>query len=399
MGCLAEILRSDYMPKLTKRFVESIVPDPQKPLKYWDDEVRRFGVVVLPSGRRTYCIEYRNSNHVQKRLKIGIHGQITCEEARNLAKIRLGKIAHGEDLAEKVKEVRQLPTFTELANDYIKRHGPKKRPRSLKEDERLLRNTLLPIFGTCKVQSITRRDIETLHLQLSNMPYKANHVLALLSKMFNLAISWGWRTDNPIKGIQKYQEEKRDRWLSEEEIQRLWMILDRYPQHLTAYIFKLLLLTGARKSEAMHATWNQFDLEKGIWIKPSHLTKQKKTEYLPLSDQTLSILQEVKKLSGNSVYVFPGRVGGQPIKEIKTFWKSVLKAASLSNVRIHDLRHTHASHLVSSGLSLSIVGKLLGHTQVSTTQRYAHLADAPLRQAAELFSSKVKAANIKELAS
>lgn len=328
-----------------------------------------------------------------------MHGQITPEEARNLAKIQLGKVAYRKDLAEITKQARSLPTFIHLANDYIERHGPKKRASSLKADEKLLKNTLLPIFGSMKVESIDKRTIEMLHLRLSDTPYQANRVLALLSKMFSLAESWGWRVGNPVRGIQKYQEEKRDRWLNEEEIQHLWAVLDKYSQHLTAYIFKFLLLTGARKGEAMQATWDQFDLEKGIWTKPFHLTKQKKKEYLPLSAQALSILQEVKKLSSNSIYLFPGRVEGQPIKEIKTFWKSVLKAANLANVRIHDLRHTHASHLVSSGLSLSIVGKLLGHTQASTTQRYAHLADEPLRQAAELFSTKVKAVNKKKFAS
>ena len=397
MGCLTEILGGDDMPKLTKRFIESIVPDPQKPLKYWDDELSRFGVVVLPSGRRTYCIEYRNANHVQKRVKIGVHGQITPEEARNLAKIKLGKVAYGEDLAEITKQVRHLPTVAELANDYLERHAQRKRDKSFKEDQRLLKSHIIPSWGSIKVANIDRREIEDLHKNLGKKPYQANRVIALASKMFSLAVSWGWRADNPVVGIQKYQEEKRDRWLDEEELQRLWAILDEYPQHLTAYIFKFLLLTGARKGEAMQATWDQFNLEKGIWTKPSHLTKQKKTEYLPLSEQTLNILQEVKKLSSNSVYLFPGRIDGQPIKELKTFWKTVIKSAKLENVRIHDLRHTHASHLVSSGLSLSIVGKLLGHTQASTTQRYAHLADGPLRQAVELFSSKVGKANLRKV--
>lgn len=157
----------------------------------------------------------------------------------------------------------------------------------------------------------------------------------------------------------------------------------------TAYVFKLLLLTGARKNEIMTATWDQFDLEKGIWCKPSPMTKQKK-EYLPLSDKAVEVLNQLQNLSHSKAnYLFPGRVEGEPLKEIKTFWKTVTKQANLENVRIHDLRHTHASHLVSSGLSLSIVGKLLGHTQASTTQRYAHLADEPLRQAAELFGKKV----------
>lgn len=376
--------------KLTKRFVDSIEPDPKLTLKFWDIELRGFGLIVLPSGRRTYCIEYRNADRVKRRLKIGVHGQITAEEARNLAKIQLGKVAHGEDLAEKVRQVRNLSTMQELAHDYIERHGPRKKPRSLEEDKFLLNKIILPALGSMKVALITRRDIESLHLLLAQKPYQANRTLSLLSTMFGLALNWGWRTDNPVKGIKKYHEEKRERWLDDDELQRLWSVLDKHSHHLTSYVFKFLLLTGARKSEAMQATWDHFDLGRGIWIKPSHLTKQKKREYLPLSDKAVSLLHEVRHLNPDSPFVFPGKVEGQPIKEIKTFWKRVLKEAQLQNVRIHDLRHTHASHLVSSGLSLSIVGKLLGHTQASTTQRYAHLADEPLRQAAELFSSKVK---------
>jgi integrase len=377
------------MPKLTKRFIDSIVPDPKKTLRFWDDELRRFGVIVLPSGRRTYCIEYRNAERIQKRIKIGVHGHVTAEEARNLAKIQLGQVARGEDVLEQSKQIRKLTLFNELAHDYLERHGKRKRTKSLSEDQRLLKSHILPTLGPLRITKISRREIEDLHAHLGEHPYQANRVLALLSKMFSLAMSWGWREDNPVKRIQKYQEEKRDRWLNEEEVQCLWAVLDRHPKHITAYIFKFLLLTGARKSEAMQATWDQFDLEKGLWTKPSHLTKQKKTEYLPLSVRALSVLQDVKKLSGTSSYVFPGRIEGQPLKELKTFWKSTLKAANLENTRIHDLRHTHASYLVSSGLSLSIVGKLLGHTQASTTQRYAHLADEPLRQAAELFSTMV----------
>jgi integrase len=209
--------------------------------------------------------------------------------------------------------------------------------------------------------------------------------------MFSLAIVWGWREDHPVKGIPRYQEEKRDRWLNEEELNRFWETLERYPNHLMTFVLKLLLLTGARKSEVLKATWEQFDLESGVWTKPSHLTKQKKKEHLPLSEQALQLLEQLKKLGKNeSQYLFPSQNRDKPIYNIKGFWEKVIKEAKLENVRIHDLRHTHASHLVSSGLSLSIVGKLLGHTQASTTQRYAHLADAPLRQAAQLFGNKIK---------
>ena len=378
------------MSKLNKRFVESIKSDPNKTLKLWDSELKGFGVVVLPSGRKTYCIQYRNQDRTLKRLKIGVHGVISPEEARDLAKKQLGSLAHGKDPAMVKDEVRKSPSITALADEYIDRHASKKRPKSLYEDKNLLNKLILPAIGSYSVARISRRDLEDLHGRLERTPYQANRVIALLSKMFSLAISWGWRDDNPAIGIKKYQEEKRDRWLNKDELSRLWAVLDKYDTHPTSYLFKLLLLTGARKGEAMMATWDQFDLENGVWTKPSHLTKQKKKEHLPLSDKTVSLLKRLKDLNNpGSSYLFPGRVAGQPIKEIKTFWKKVLKEASLENVRVHDLRHTHASHLVSSGLSLSVVGKLLGHTQAATTQRYAHLADEALRDAAELFGTKV----------
>jgi len=265
-----------------------------------------------------------------------------------------------------------------------------KNEQSILEDKKLITSTIEPAFGMKKVDAITRKEVEQLHTKMAKTTYQANRAIALLSKMFSLAVAWGWRMDNPAQGIERYQEEKRDRWLQAEELARFWGVLDRYPQNITALLLKFLLLTGARKGEAMGATWDQFDFKKGIWTKPSHMTKQKKKEHLPLSTDALAVLGALSSIKKDEFnYVFPGRIKGQPLKEIKTFWKKVLNEAGIENLRIHDLRHTHASHLVSSGMSLSIVGKLLGHTQASTTQRYAHLADEPLRQAAELFGSKV----------
>lgn len=261
------------MPNITKRFVESITPDPHKLSQYWDTSLKGFGVIVLPSGRRTYCIQYRNQNRVVKRLKIGVHGQVTTEEARALARKHLASVAHGEDPVQAKQQTQNLFSMQDLARDYIERHGQKKREKSLKEDSKLLRNIIMPSLGSLKVAHVSRREIESLHLRLKDTPYQANRVIALLSKMFSLAVSWGWRTDNPAQGIEKYQEEKRDRWLNDDELQRLWSVLDKYPENTTAYVFKFLLLTGARKGEALQATWDQFELEKGRWIKPAHLTK------------------------------------------------------------------------------------------------------------------------------
>lgn len=380
------------MPKITKRFVEAITPQPDRTLQHWDSELKGFGILVLPSGRRTYFIQYRISNRIRKHLKIGIHGQISTEEARTLAKKYLGEIAHGEDPATKKKENRDLPLIKDLAQDYLDRYAiPKKRPRSIAEDKKLLKNIILPTIGNQQVKHISRRTIENLHNQLEKAPYQANRVLALLSKMLSLAIAWGWKSDNPVKGIERYQEEKRDRWLDEQELNQFWDALENYPYHPATFVLKILLLTGARKSEVLQASWNQFDLERAVWTKPSHLTKQKKREHLPLSEEVLEILYQLKRLNKNkSQYLFPGKNGEKPMRDIKHLWGKIIKEAKLENVRIHDLRHTHASHLVSSGLSLSIVGKLLGHTQASTTQRYAHLADEPLRKATALFGNKVK---------
>lgn len=375
------------MPKLTKKYVESIKPDMDGPIKAWDSEIKGFGLITLPSGRKTYCIQYRNKDRVKKRLKIGVHGQITTELAREKAKQLMGRASQGEDPATEKKEHRDRFTMKDLIRDYLEVHAVKKRAKSIQEDKQLIKNIIEPLMGNKTVESITRKELEQFHNNLSKTPYQANRALALLSKMFSCSVAWGWRTDNPVQGIERYQEEKRDRWLGSDELNRFWGALDKYPENTTALLLKFLLLTGARKGEAMGATWDQFDLNQGVWTKPSHMTKQKKKEHLPLSREALAVLKKMKK--PNAVYVFPGRVEGEPLKEIKKFWKKILKEAEIENLRVHDLRHTHASHLVSSGLSLSIVGKLLGHTQASTTQRYAHLADKPLREAAELFGSKV----------
>ena len=172
--------------------------------------------------------------------------------------------------------------------------------------------------------------------------------------------------------------------------------MEEYQDQSVANALRLLLLTGSRRNEVLHATWDQFNLEAGVWTKPAHTTKQKRMEHLPLPAEALDILKEMGGES-DSPFLFPGKIPGKPLQEIKKAWATIIKKADLANVRIHDLRHTHASHLVSSGLSLSIVGKLLGHTQASTTQRYAHLADEPLRQATQVFGNTIGALKSRDL--
>lgn len=171
--------------------------------------------------------------------------------------------------------------------------------------------------------------------------------------MFSLSIRWGWRTDNPVRGIEKYHEEKRYRWLS-------------------------------------NAKWSEIDFEKGVWVKPSHHIKQKRTERLPLSSTALQLLSAMQEAEFTSEYLFPGKNPEKPLYDLKRFWRSIMLSLDIQDYRIHDNRHTHASQLVSSGMSLAIVDRLLGHTNPITTQRYAYLADDPLREAAEIIAAKMR---------
>lgn len=379
------------MPKLTKLCIDALSADAAREYFIWDDELKGFGARVKPSGIISFLIQYRNTGGRSRKYTLGQYGRLTPDEARQLARQQLAAVARGEDPAKERADTRAAPTVADLAADYLERHAPKKRPRSISDDTRMIERHILPRFGRFKVEEVTRRDFERLHLALKDTPYHANRLLALLSKMFSLAVKWNWRMDNPVRGIERFPEEKRDRWLSEVELQRLLVVLRDHPNRRAARAVRFILLTGARRGEVLEARWEQFDFDRGVWTKPAHTTKQKRTEHVPLSPQALALLQELRAEADDKdpdeTYVFPGEVEGQAVTDIKKFWRSVRKLASIPDVRLHDLRHTFASHLVSSGLSLPLVGKLLGHTQAATTQRYAHLADDPQRAAAAQFGA------------
>jgi len=383
--------------KLTKRFVESIKPHEKNEQLIWDSELKGFGVRIFPTGRRTYFVQYRNQCGSTRRKKIGVHGVITADLARDEAKKLLGDVAKGEDPSKDFQKAKVKPTFEGLASKYLEIYArTEKRPKSYKEDKRMLEKIILKKWRGKKLEEITAYDIQRLHHELQGTIYVANRVRSLLHKMFNLAIQWNWTSLNPVEGVNKYQEQKRNRWLNDQEVQSLYDVLDSYHNQSVANAIRLLVLTGARKNEVLAAEWEQFDLESGVWTKPAHTTKEKKMEHLPLSSQVVSLLKKIKE-EATTPHLFPGKIDGKPLQDIKKAWKTIITRAGLTEVRIHDLRHTHASHLVSSGLSLSIVGKLLGHTQASTTHRYAHLADEPLREAAEFFGNKVERLTSKDI--
>jgi integrase len=375
---------------LTKTMVEALVPA-SRDVVVWDAALPGFGVRIKPTGVRSYIVQYRNSETgASKRMTIGRHGPLlTFDQAKRQARAVMVDAMRGDDPAAERRAKRTAPTVTLLATDYLEKYArPKKRPKSVRDDQAMLENIILPRLGSTQVAAVGRREIETLHASMEDRPYQANRVLALLSKMFNLAVGWGWRPDNPVRGIKRYDEQKRDRWLNNDELKRLSAALHAHPNRRAANVVILQLLTGARMGEVLSSKKADFDVTRGVWRKPAHQTKQRRTEHLPLSAGATELVSAIIKSAPESPYLFPGNVPGQPLREIKNFWGSVLRQAEISDYRRHDNRHTYASHLVSSGLSLEIVGRLLGHTSPTTTKRYAHLADDPLRAAADRFGSK-----------
>ncbi len=382
--------------KLSKSVVEKTEPL-ETDVVVWDEALPGFGVRIKPSGIRSYIVQYRNRlTGASKRMTIGQHGPLlTFDQAKRQARTILADAMRGLDPAEAQRLARGAPTVRDLAADYVERHAvPNKRPKGVKDDRAMLEKVILPKLGKRKVAEITRRDIEALHIARADRPYRANRVLALLSKMFNLAVEWGWRPNNPARGVKRFQEEKRDRWLRDQELKRLWRVLENHPNRRAANAIQLQLLTGARLGEVLNARREAFDLERGVWTKPSHQTKQRKTEHVPLSPQALDLITTILGEHGpDEPWLFPGNVPGQPLKDIKKFWSGIMRQAGFEGYRRHDNRHTYASHLVSGGLSLEVVGRLLGHTSPETTQRYAHLADDPLRRATEMFGAKIGKSN------
>jgi len=219
-------------------------------------------------------------------------------------------------------------------------------------------------------------------------PIRANRMGEVLRKMFTLAMEWEWRADNPAQGFHRRIENARERFLSPDELVRLAAALDAATDQRAASIIRMCMLTGARVGEVRNARFEQFNLDYAIWSKPASTTKQRKVHRVPISQDVVAIVRQRQLVvpSGNP-WVFPGDAIGKPVREVRRFWVKVQKEADLPDVRIHDLRHTFASLLVSGGASLEIIGRLLGHSQMQTTQRYAHLMESPLRAGVDSVAS------------
>ena len=377
----------------------------------WDSEIPGFGVRITADSAVSFILDYRIFER-RRRYTVGRYLEMTVAEARDNA-IELRKdVRNGIDPMEERQKLRDEPTFADLATAYQASAEFTKQSKMHKYHvARRINKVLLPEFGKHRLTAIAKRDIEELHMSRQGTPVEANRILDHLRVLFKFAMGSKWIKENPAIGIAAFHEDQREAFLSVEQLERFFEALDGYEHQDAANCIRLLILTGAREGEALKAQWEEIDLIRGVWAKPSHHTKQKKQEYPPLSAEAIELLKAMKVKAveaGNARRpLFPGREKGSRVTlrrpwvqlckatgfvEIETYMgkrKKLLKRYK-PTIRIHDLRHTFASHLVSNGFSLQIVGKLLGHTQASTTMRYAHVADEAQRAATNKLATIIR---------
>lgn len=431
--------------KIARRTVTAI-ETPKKPVVYYDEGLKGFGLIVRPSGSRSWIMEYRpgagGRGIAKKRVVLGNLETLTPEQARDMAKDMLAKVRLGADPAAERAEARAAETVAEIAGEWLSRHvEPKRKAATAKLYRAVLDTHILPAIGTRKAATLTRSDVTKLHsavackatsakktgarrtaaLKTRGGPIIANRALAVLKAMFSWAIDLGLlpeRTPNPASGVEAFKEKSRERFLSSGEMKRLgdalrlaeneglpWQVQEdgsgakylpapekrkvSFDVHSVAAI-RLLLLTGARVREILDLEWQHVDFERSMLRLPDSKTGAK---VIVLGAAALSVLEGLPRVGR---YVIASSSAGTPNEkpraDFKRLWRAVCRTAGIEGTRPHDLRHSNAAIGAGAGLSLHQIGGLLGHSQASTTKRYAHLAVDPQRRAADMIGAEIGAA-------
>jgi integrase len=404
-----------------------------------------------PDGARSFFLNYRVDGF-ERRYTIGEFPEWSVEAARKQAEDLRIEIRGGGDPASARRERREAATIADLIQRYVDDHLCKKAGAGTfrERDELRMLNRILDGLGPRrKVSEIHLGDMQALHAKLTKEsgPVRANRILAIASKAFSLAAEaragelkpWRDATQpNPCKGLKRNQEDPAERYFSEAEISAIVDGLAGASKGSAANCIRLIMLTGCRPAEAMKASWQEFDAEPGFWVKPSAHTKQRRVHRVPLGAAALELIDRLRKGRKNGPWLFPGNNPGQSLRSVVTVWRSTRQRAtvimwgesadpavaglvakrrkelgrepsakevqlaaavkkvalppSLLGARCYDLRHSFASLGAASGQSLPLIGRLLGHTQPRTTQRYVHLADDPMREAAEQIGDKIASA-------
>lgn len=395
---------------LTDRFAATVAPTHGRIARHFDQDKRAprgFLLRVTPAGARVWAVRYRVKDTGREReITIGDVKSWPISEARRRGhELRREIDAGGDPLGDR-EEKRAAPTVAELVERFTSDEGPlrSRAPRTQAEYKAMLRDWILPAVGNKKVAAVDREDVERLHgkITAARKPRRANSVKSLISTLFNQAIVWKLRAEhtNPAELVKGNPEYAHERFLTEKELERLADVLERWrekrPDSVAA--ISLAMLTGARRGEILGMEWSQIEgltTDAAVWNKPASLTKDRKPHRVPLSAAAVEVLRRRQAARDDKIirlrddHVFRGGGSKTACNALEKDWYIIRAAAGLEDVRFHDLRHSFASVLVGEGLSLEIIGKLLGHSKPATTKRYSHLADKPLREAAEIVAGKI----------
>ncbi|WP_349363735.1 MAG: site-specific integrase [Roseitalea porphyridii] len=405
--------------RLTKTAVERAEPR-ERDYMVWCGKMQGFGCRVWPSGKKTFVAQYRVAGRERKKT-IGTYGVLTVEQARKEAEKYLALARTGQDLAGEERQARAEMSVAELCREYRQHGVALKKGSTVKTDIGRINGHILPLLGRKKISAVTRADVERfMHDVAKGKTAKdrktekgrsiirggegtATRTVRLLGGVFSYAITQGYLTANPCAGVKKFPDKSNERYLTQDEIDRLgatlaeaetvglpWHLNDgarskhrpkdeqnlreRISPHVTGAI-RLLLLTGCRLREILHLKWRDVDFQRKVLDLPDSKTGRK---VVYLSDAALEVLRALPKVG---TYVILGKQPDKPRSDLKRPWERISRHAGIEDVRLHDLRHTFASVQVQRGASLPMIGALLGHKSTSTTARYAHLADDPLRRA------------------
>lgn len=382
--------------KLTKRAVDALEWKSGGPAQafLWDEALTGFGVYVLESGKKTFVVQFRAGGK-SRRIKIARYGVVTVDQAREKAREVLARVALDGDYHPPRPQEEAAPrkTVAAVAGEFIEHASAVRKRATADAYRRNLSLHVLPRIGEKALVDVTTADLASIHAAMRPTPILANRTLDAFASLWSYASRMGAAPAggvNPARGVSRYRESARDRFMSDEETVRLGDALRTVENERRIDVFavaaiKLLLLTGGRLREVLHARWEWIDWERGILRLPDSKTGKK---VIVLSAHALAVLQALPRIEGNH-HIFPGQKAGAPRSGLFDAWKIIRAEAGLNDVRLHDLRHSHASVAAGEGVGLPVIGRLLGHSKAQTTLRYAHLSDTPLRRASDAIGDRI----------
>jgi integrase len=386
-------MRASYQASISLSVIHALKPGQV----VYDARLPGFGV-RRQAKAVSYFVKLRVAGK-QRWITLGVHGRVTPDGqvwTPDVARRQAIQVMANPTIASAPKTVvPTLPpdtTFATIAEAFLVNHGPKLKPQSLSNYSWLIRDYLNPAFGNIPIEQVTRSHISAAHATWKEAPRSANFALTVLSKLMTWCEDQGYRPEgsNPTRRVQRYRETVRERFLTPDEMARLGAALDLAAKNNLTSLYviaalRLLILTGARLNEILTLEWSFVDLGRRLVFLPDSKTGKKP---FVLNDAAIKVLKGIPRMTDNP-YVIVGHITGRHLVNIQKPWRAIRAMAGLDNVRIHDLRHTFASFAVDSGASLPMIGRQLGHSQPTTTQRYAHLADDPVRRMTQVTGEKL----------